>query len=323
MSSWWGLLLRNPLWVVVSLVLALVVKVQRRSRWDPRSCPVDLRGKTALVTGANTGIGFHIALDLARRGARVVLACRCPVKGGEARDQIQVQSGNLEVEVRTLDLSDMRSIRAFAAEFNREEAELHILVNNAGVSGLPRKMTADGFDLTFATNHLGPFLLTNLLLDLLKSSAPSRIVILASSNHSKGTIDFSHFRGENLVYRADRVYNNTKLHNVMWSRELALRLQGSGVCVNSVHPGYVMTDVLRHYPLRIKFIFNLIGFFFFKRPEDGAVAPLFCAMSEEMEGVSGKYVDSDCSLSLPSATARDAALGRTGFDTCHKLTANL
>lgn len=323
MGAWWWAVLAHPLWAACTLVLALVVRAQRRARWDPQACPVDLRGKTAIVTGANTGIGFQVALDLARRGARVILACRCPVRGGAARDQIRIQTGNQQVQLRLLDVSSMDSVRDFAQNVIQEEPELHLLVNNAGISGVPRKNTADGFDLTFATNHLGPFLLTNLLLDLLKRSAPSRIVILASSNHSRGTVDFRHFTGENLVHKADRVYNHTKLHNVMWSRELARRLEGTGVCVNSVHPGWVMTEVLRHYPMRIRVIFNAIGFFFFKSAVEGAVAPLYCAVAEEMEKVTGKYIDSDCSLALPSPTARDSELGREGFDICQKLTAKL
>lgn len=271
----------------------------------------------------SSGIGFCVALDLALRGARVILACRDRVKAELAQRKIQARTGNSQVLVRVLDLSSMESVREFARKINEEEAELHLLVNNAGASGLPRKSTSDGFDLMFATNHLGPFLLTNLLLDLLKRSAPSRIVILASSGHRQGKVDFRHFRGENLVYYRDRVYNHTKLHNILWSRELANRLTGTGVTVNSVHPGWVMTEVLRNYPLRVKVVFNLIGVFFFKSAEEGAVAPLYCAVSEEMEGVSGKFIDSDCSIALPSDTARDGDLGREGFEICHRLTSKL
>lgn len=323
MSAWLWTLLGNPLWAACTVLLAFVVRVQRRGPWDPRACKVDLRGKTAIVTGANTGIGYFVALDLARRGARVILACRDLVKARAAQEKIRVQTGNNQVLVRVLDVSDMESVREFARKINEEEAKLHILVNNAGVSGLPQKMTSDGFDLMFATNCLGPFLLTNLLQELLKRSAPSRIVILSSSQHRKGEVDFRHFRGENLVYHSDRVYNHTKLHNVLWSRELANRLTGTGVIVNSVHPGIVLTDVLRHYRLRIRAVFQIIGVFFFKSAEEGAVAPLYCSVSEEMDGVSGKYIDSDCSITLPSTVAQDQDLGRQGFDICLKLTSNL
>ncbi|CAL9704260.1 unnamed protein product [Knipowitschia caucasica] len=263
MGAWWTLL-GHPLWAACTLVLVLVVRAQKRTRWDPRACPVKLHGKTAIVTGANTGIGYCVALDLARRGARVILACRCPIKGTAARDQIRSLSGNPQVDLRILNLSSMASVRDFVQKIKEEEKELHLLVNNAGVSGLPKQFTADGFDTTFATNHLGPFLLTHLLLNLLKASSPSRIVIVSSSNHSKGKVDFRHFTGEQLVHRSDLVYNHTKLHNILWSNELSVRLQGSGVTVNCLHPGIVVTDVLRHYPLRLRVIFNLLGFFFFK-----------------------------------------------------------
>ncbi|XP_033822892.1 retinol dehydrogenase 11 [Periophthalmus magnuspinnatus] len=322
MSAWWNFL-RHPLWAACTLVLALVVRVQRTRRWDPRTCPVNLRGKTAIVTGANTGIGFQIALDLARRGARVILACRSLERGRAARDQIQVQTGNHQVLLRILDLASLHSIREFAQKIHEEEPELHLLVNNAGVSGMPKNMSEDGFDLTFAINHLGPFYLTNLLLDLLKCGAPSRIVILSSSSHSRGQVDFRHFRGEHLVHKSDSVYCHTKLHNILWSNELARRLQGTGVSVNSVHPGVVMTEVMRYHSFRLQLIFKTLGFFFFKTPEEGAVAPLFCAVSEEMEGVSGKYIDSDLNMTLPSTIARDSALGQDGYEYCLKLTSNL
>lgn len=322
MSWWWGVL-GHPLWAACTLVLVLVVRVQRKARWDPRACPVKLTGKTALVTGANTGIGKCIALDLARRGARVILACRDRTRGQAAVDQIRDQTGNSQVHLRILDLSSMESVRTFAYNFITEEKHLHLLVNNAAASGLPPKITEDGFDLTLATNHLGPFLLTTLLLDLLKRSAPSRIVTLASSNHHKGTVDFGHFHGNIDNHKLDTVYNHSKLHNILCTNELASRLQGTGVTVNSVHPGYVMTDVLRHYPLRIRLIFNIIGTLFFKSPEEGAVSPLYLCVSEEVEGITGKYFHSDCSLTLASPTARDSALQKKDYEFCEQLTAKL
>ncbi|XP_023810779.1 retinol dehydrogenase 11-like isoform X1 [Oryzias latipes] len=313
----------HPIWVVLSAVLAMVVRLQRKGSWDPRACPVQLTGKTAIVTGANTGIGKFIALDFARRGARVILACRSESRGSAAVNEIRKITGNTNVHLRLLDVSSMDSVREFAKKILEEEKALHILVNNAAVSGLPRQITKDGFEASFATNHLGPFLLTNLLLDLLKRSTPSRIVTVSSLNHKKGKVDFSHFRGENLVYFMDQVYNNTKLHNIICTNELARRLQGTGVTANSVHPGVVMTEVMRHYPLWIRYLFNAIGFFFFKSSEEGAVAPIYCAVSEELEGVTGKYFDSDCSLVLPAPLARDPALAVKDFEVCERLTSKL
>ncbi|XP_053267603.1 retinol dehydrogenase 12 [Pleuronectes platessa] len=316
-------ILCHPLWALSTAVLALVVRLQRRGRWDPLACTVRLNGKTAIVTGANTGIGKFIAMDFARRGARVILACRSEARGMGALNEIREKTGNSDVHLRLVDLSSLDSVRAFAQRIVEEENALHILVNNAAVSGLPRQITKEGFEMSFATNHLGPFLLTNLLLDLMKRSAPARIVTLSSVNHMKGQVDFSHFHGENLTYHMDNVYNHTKLHNIICTNELAHRLEGTGVTANSVHPGIVMTEVLRSYPFRIRFVFNIIGFFFFKSPEEGAVSSLYCAVAEETEGITGKYFDSDCSLVLPSALARDTALAVKDFELCERLTSKL
>ncbi|XP_075951995.1 retinol dehydrogenase 11 [Anarhichas minor] len=319
----WLAIFWHPVWAVFTAVLAVVVRIQRRGPWDPQACSVRLKGKTAIVTGANTGIGKFIALDLARRGARVILACRSEARGTAALKEIREKTGNSDIHLRLVDLSSLDSVREFAKGILTEEKALHILVNNAGVSGLPRQITKDGFESSFATNHLGPFLLTNLLLDLMKSSAPSRIVTLASVNHKKGVVDFSHFHGENLTYHMDSVYNHTKLHNVICTKELARRLEGTGVTANSVHPGIVMTEVLRHYPLMIRFIFNLVGFFFFKSSEEGATSSIYCAVAEEMEGITGKYCDSDCHLVLPAPLARDPALAVKDFEISERLTSKL
>ncbi|XP_034726604.1 retinol dehydrogenase 12 [Etheostoma cragini] len=319
----WLDILWNPVWAFSTALLALVVRMQRRGRWDPHACPVRLIGKTAIVTGANSGIGKSIALDFARRGARVILACRSEARGTAALKEIREKTGNDDIHLRLVDLSSLDSVREFTKRILVEEKALHILVNNAGASGLPRQITKDGFDVSFATNHLGPFLLTNLLLDLMKRSAPARIVTIASANHVKGQVDFSHFHGENLIYHRDNVYNHTKLHNIIFTNELACRLEGTGVTANSVHPGVVMTDVLRHYPFMIRFLFNCVGIFFFKSPDEGAFSPIFCAVSEEMEGITGKYCDSDCCLVLPAPLARDAALAVKDFEICERLTAKL
>ncbi|XP_029359167.1 retinol dehydrogenase 11 [Echeneis naucrates] len=319
----WPGFLCHPCWAVTTVLLALVVRLQRRAQWDPQACTVSLKGKTAIVTGANTGIGKFIALDFARRGARVILACRSEARGTAAVKEIKEKSGNSDIHLRLVDLSSLDSVREFAKGILEEEKALHILVNNAGVSGLPRQITKDGLDMSFATNHLGPFLLTNLLLELMKRSAPSRIVTLTSVNHKKGKVDFSHFRGENLTYCMDKVYNNTKLHNIICTNEFASRLQGTGVTANSVHPGVVTTEVMRHYSFTIRFLFNLIGFFFFKTPEEGAVSSIYCAVAEETQGITGKYFDSDCSLALPAPLARDAALAVKDFEFCERLTSKL
>lgn len=319
----WTDLFCHPLWVVSTAVLAMVVRLQRRGRWDPRACPVQLKGKTAIVTGANSGIGKCIALDFARRGARVILACRSESRGLAAVKEIQGKTGNPDVHLRLLDLTSLDSVREFTKKIVAEEPALHILVNNAAISGFPRQITKDGLDATFATNHFGPFLLTNLLLDLLKRSAPARIVSLSSVNHWKGVVDFSHFHGENLKYGWDQAYNHSKLHNIICTNELARRLQGTDVTANSVHPGVVLTDVMKYYPSMVRLLFNTIGILFFKSANEGSFSPIYCAVAEEMEGITGKYIDSNCSLSLPAPLARDPALAVKDFEICERLTSKL
>ncbi|KAG7476539.1 hypothetical protein MATL_G00084030 [Megalops atlanticus] len=323
MEWMWTDVFSHPLWAFSTLILGLVVRAQRRGPWDPRACPVELKGKTAIVTGANTGIGKFVALDFARRGARVILACRSEARGSAAMREIRQRSGNEDVHLRLVDTSSLTSVREFADRILKEEKQLHILVNNAGASGLPTQITSDGLEVSFATNHVGPFLLTNLLLDLMKRSAPARIVTVSSANHWRGTVDFSHFRGDNISYGMDTVYNHTKLHNIICTNELARRLQGTGVTANSLHPGVVMTEVMRHYNLLMRFLFNLVGIFFFKSAKEGAVSTIYCAVSEEVEGITGKYFDSDCSLVLPAPLARDPALAVKDFEFCERLTAKL
>ncbi|XP_036385142.1 retinol dehydrogenase 12-like [Megalops cyprinoides] len=323
MEWMWTDIFSHPLWVFSTLVLGLVVRAQRRGPWDPRTCPVELKGKTAIVTGANTGIGKFVALDFARRGARVILACRSEARGSAAMREIRQRSGNEDVHLRLVDTSSLTSVREFADRILQEEKQLHILVNNAGASGLPRQITSDGLEVSFATNHVGPFLLTTLLLDLMKRSAPARIVNVSSVNHWRGTVDFAHFRGDNLSYGMDSVYNHTKLHNIICTNELARRLQGTGVTANSLHPGVVMTEVMRHYSFLVRFIFILVGIFFFKSAEEGAVSTIYCAVSKEVEGITGKYFDSDCSLVLPAPLARDPALAVKDYEFCERLTAKL
>ncbi|XP_078258884.1 retinol dehydrogenase 11-like isoform X1 [Rhinoraja longicauda] len=216
----------HPLWPLVCLLLFLVLRSQRRGRWRPADCPVDLSGKTAMVTGANTGIGLHIAQDLARRGARVILACRSEERGRRAEREIRRRTGNGQVHLRLLDTSSMRSVRAFAQRLREEEQRLDILVNNAAASGLQPAVTAEGLELTIATNYLGPFLLTNLLLDLVKKSPAARIINVSSMNHRRGEVNLRQMRGEDVGTASyDQLYNNTKLMNVLFTHELAAQLQ--------------------------------------------------------------------------------------------------
>ncbi|CAO2586743.1 Retinol dehydrogenase 11 [Lemmus lemmus] len=253
---------------------------------------VQLPGKVAIVTGANTGIGKETAKDLAQRGARVYLACRDVQKGELVASEIQAITGNNQVLVRKLDLADTKSIRAFAKEFLSEEEHLHILINNAGVMMCPYSKTADGFEMHIGVNHLGHFLLTHLLLGKLKASAPSRVVNVSSLAHHLGRIHFHNLQGEKF-YSAGLAYCHSKLANVLFTRELARRLKGhlptpgSGVTTYSVHPGTVNSELVR-YSSFMRWMWQLF-FLFIKTPQQGAQTSLYCALTEGLESLSGSH----------------------------------
>ncbi|XP_019627807.1 PREDICTED: retinol dehydrogenase 12-like [Branchiostoma belcheri] len=212
---------------------------------------VRLNGKTAIVTGANTGIGKATALELADRGARVILACRNMAKAKKAASDIRQATGNGNVVAWKLDLASLTSVRAFAGHINTEEERLDILVNNAGVMWCPQQQTEDGFELQFGVNHLGHFLLTNLLLDKLKASAPSRVVTVSAVGHKSAHIVFGNLNAEK-SYSPYQANFQSKLANALFSRELAKRTSdfpvGTGVSAFSVDPGPVRTELARHMP---------------------------------------------------------------------------
>ncbi|MBZ3890176.1 Retinol dehydrogenase 12 [Sciurus carolinensis] len=245
-----------------------------------------LPGKVVVITGANTGIGKETARELARRGARVYIACRDVLKGESAASDIRADTKNSQVLVRKLDLSDTKSIRAFAEGFLAEEKQLHILINNAGVMLCPYSKTADGFETHLGVNHLGHFLLTHLLLGRLKESAPARVVNLSSVVHHVGKIRFHDLQGEKR-YCGGLAYCHSKLANVLFTRELAKRLQGTGVTTYAVHPGVVSSELVRHSFLLCLFwrLFSP----FVKTTREGAQTSLHCALAEGLEPLSGKY----------------------------------
>ena len=207
-----------------------------------------LDGKTVVITGGNTGIGKETAVDLAKRGARVIIGCRNLEKGKEALKEIQERSGSKDVFLEKIDLASLDSVRKFADSVLISESRLDILINNAGVMACDYQKTEDGFEMQFGTNHLGHFLLTMLLLDLIKKSAPSRIVNVSSTAHTLGSgkihFDDINFEKDYSPYEA---YFHSKLANVLFTRELSKRLEGSHVTVNSLHPGAVKTDLERHF----------------------------------------------------------------------------
>jgi NAD(P)-dependent dehydrogenase (short-subunit alcohol dehydrogenase family) len=253
-----------------------------------------MQGKTVVVTGGNSGIGFATAEALAQMGARVIVTARNADKGRAAvAGIVQRTGGDAQVQLVVFDLADLSSVRRGAEEILGQAPRLDVLVNNAGVVLTERHETVDGFEATFATNHLGPFLLTNLLLDRLRASAPARIVNVASTAHNtarKG-IPFADLQSTKR-YRGMRVYGESKLANILFTLELARRLAGSGVTANSLHPGTVRTGYGADGDARGFLAFGLlISRPFFLSPVKGARTSIYLASSPAVEGVTGEYFD--------------------------------
>ncbi|XP_056415415.1 retinol dehydrogenase 14 [Hyla sarda] len=274
-----------------------------------------MRGKTVIITGANCGIGRATAAELLRLEARVILACRDLERAEEAARELREETGDSgEVVVKQLDLSSLKSVRRFCQEVVREEPKVDVLINNAGVFQCPYMKTEDGFEMQFGVNHLGHFLLTHLLLGLLKSSAPSRIVVVSSKLYKYGEINFDDLNSEK-SYGRSAAYSRSKLANILFTRELARRLEGTGVTINVLHPGIVRTNLGRHIniPVLVKPLFNVVSWAFFKSPAEGAQTSVFLASSPEVEGVSGKYFG-DCKEEDLLPKAMDDLVARKLWD---------
>lgn len=266
----------------------------------------NMNGKICIVTGSNTGIGKETARGLAARGATVVMACRDVAKAEAARADVAASTANAgerDVRVLPLDLGDTKSIRAFAASFKEQYPRLDVLVHNAGVFTTRRTTTRDGFETTFGVNHLGTFLLTRGLRDVLERSAPARIVVLSSALHYRGHMHFEDLQFERRKFGGTTAYNESKLGNVLFTKALARRLAGTGVTVNAVHPGVVATELARDYPRLLVKLLHL----FFLTPAEGAACSLHVATDPALVTTSGEYFEK--SRPKPaSAEATDEAL---------------
>jgi len=247
-----------------------------------------MQGKVCMVTGATSGIGKATALGLAQMGATVVMVSRDRARGEAAQSEIKTKSGNNAVDLLIADLSSQQSIRQLAENFKRNYTQLHVLINNAGVFMLTRRETVDGLEMTFAVDYLAPFLLTNLLLDVLKASAPARIVNVSSESHEAGYIKMDDLQAKK-GYRPMRVYGQAKLALVLFTYELARRLQGTGVTANCLHPGFVATNFAQRDLWPIARTAAKLVLFFGISPEEGAKTSIYLASSPDVEGITGKY----------------------------------
>jgi len=257
---------------------------------------MSLDGKVCMVTGASRGIGLATAMGLARLGAEVVLVCRSEQRAREVVDKIRSATGNQNLHLLIADLSSQSAIRQLTADFNARFPNLHVLVNNAGVATRVRTLSPDGIEMTFAVNHLAYFLITNLLLDRLKTSAPSRIINVSSEAHRNAKLDFEDLQMEK-DFSGFKAYCLSKLCNILFTRELAKRLEGTSVTANSMHPGFLRTGIFRETSGILKLLVMMTA----GNPAKGARAILHLATSPELETATRKYFKG--TLERPSSPA--------------------
>jgi NAD(P)-dependent dehydrogenase (short-subunit alcohol dehydrogenase family) len=274
-----------------------------------------IRGKTCMITGATSGIGRAAALELGKMGAQLILVGRNPKLGQELVREIE-RAGNPAAELMLADLSSQAEIRKLAADFLATNRPLHVLMNNAGVFNMKRRVTGDGLEQVFAVNHLAYFMLTLLLLDRIKESAPARIINVSSDLHWRASIKFDDLGGEK-SYGGMSSYGQSKLANILFTYELARRLAGTDVTVNCVHPGAVATNLARDNGLTTV-AWNLASTFM-KSTEKGARTQVFLASSPELEGVTGKYFI-DAKEARSSAESQDADIARRLWDLSAQMT---
>ncbi|XP_045133491.1 retinol dehydrogenase 12-like isoform X2 [Portunus trituberculatus] len=293
---------------ILAALVVVVMSVRFWYRYTSGHCTStrSMAGKTVIITGATAGIGKETARDLLRRGARVIIACRNLEKGHKVAGELLSEGdGRGEVVVRRLDTSNLSSVRTFAKEVLDTEGAIHVLINNAGAPGMGKRLvTADGLELTMATNHFGHFLLTNLLLGRLKKSGPSRVVNVTSFVHkipSKSDLKDLAITND---YKPFKAYNISKLCNVLFTRELADKMAGTGVTVNCLNPGIVRTEIFDAVNFNYRaFLIYILLQVTSKDAVSGAQTSIHLAVSEEVEGVTGRYF-CDCKEAPMSDLAR-------------------
>ncbi|KAK5869072.1 hypothetical protein PBY51_010032 [Eleginops maclovinus] len=281
-----------------------------------------LVGKTVIVTGSNTGIGKSTAIDLAKRGARVILACRSMQRGQAALEEVKRESGSNQVVFMPLDLGSLKSVRSFAENFLKSEPRLDILINNAGIFLQGR--TEDGLGMMFGVNHIGHFLLTNLLLDRLKECGPSRVVNVSSVGHNFGKINFDCLNTQKAlgtgtsVMEVFQYYCDSKLCNVLFTHELAKRLKGTKVTCYSLHPGAINSELARNTSSVMLMLMKPMTMFFWKNTVQGSQTTLHCALQDGIEPLNGRYF-SNCTVRNLYAKAKDDAAAKKLWELSERL----
>ena len=276
----------------------------------------NMNGKICLVTGGTNGIGKSTAQELARMGATVVIVGRDAQKTSEVVQEIRAASGNPNVDSLLADLSSQQEVRRLADEFKSKYSQLHVLLNNAGAVFMQRQLSVDHIEMTFALNHLASFLLTNLLLDTIKASAPARIINVSSNAHTTGKIEFDNLQGERNY--SPRVYKNSKLANILFTMELARRLEGTGVAVNALHPGFTATGFANNNGKVMATLVSIFAPLVARSPAKGAETSIFLASSPSVESITGKYFHD--SRVIPAALqATDMVVARKLWAVCAEM----
>jgi NAD(P)-dependent dehydrogenase (short-subunit alcohol dehydrogenase family) len=271
----------------------------------------NMNGKICLVTGGTNGIGKSTAQELARMAATVIIVGRDAQKTAKVVQEIRAASGSNTVGSLLADLSSPQEVRRLANEFKSKYSHLHVLINHAGGFFMRRQIRGNGIEMTFALNHLAAFLLTNLLLDTLKASAPARIINVSSNAHASGKIEFDNLQGEREY--GPRAYDNSKLANILFTMELARRLAGTGVTANALHPGFVATGFAKNNGRVIAALVSIFAPLVARSPAKGAKTSIHLASSPTVEGITGKYFfDSRVVPTAPQAT--DMAVARKLWD---------
>jgi NAD(P)-dependent dehydrogenase (short-subunit alcohol dehydrogenase family) len=276
-----------------------------------------MQGKTVVITGATSGIGEIAAIDLAKRGARIVFTARNPLRADAMMTQLSIANAAAKHAVHLGDLSRLAEMKRLAGEIAAGEPKIDVLINNAGALFSTRETTADGLEMTFATNHIAYFVVTNLLLDRLKATPGARIVSTASDAHKQGKLDFDDLQSEK-SYSAFRVYGTSKLCNILFTRELARRLAGTGVTANCLHPGFVSTGFGDNNDGLWGFVIGIAKKLAAITPEDGAKTIGYLASAPEVAGQTGGYYYKSA-LATPTAAAQNDGDAKRLWDVSAKI----